>query len=238
LSSVGGSPGRCFLKTSISDSSSRAVTGGTGVTLAAILTLLPRLGIAAVGAKVLARTTVAAVAPAIRRAARELLVTAKFSLRPIATRTVAVFTKTFATRRIGPLLATAFSRGIGLPVAKFPIGKTSGRAGIVAIPEVALAIPARGAVVSTKIRPVAAWLERTLLAAIIARAKILTRSAIPGVARAISGVGLAISEITGGAIIAVETLRTIAKIAARRTIIAIALAGVRSSATGIRLLAK
>src|SRR5205823_2840176 len=74
---------------------------------------------------------------------------------PIAPWTVAVLAKTFAARRIGPLLATAFSRGIGLLVAKFPIGETSRRTRIVAIPRVALAIPrvalaipARGAVVA------------------------------------------------------------------------------------------
>ena len=86
----------------------------------------------------------------IGRAARKLLVTAKFSFRPIttgtisvarwpgtegaiATRTVTVFTKTFAARRIGPLLAAAFSRSIRLLVAKFPLGKTSGWPSIVAI---------------------------------------------------------------------------------------------------------
>ena len=84
--------------------------------------------------KILARAT-------IGRTARELLVTAKFSLRPIATgaiaitrrpgakrpiatRTVAVLAKAFATRRIGPLLAATFARGIGLPVAKLPVGRT------------------------------------------------------------------------------------------------------------------
>ena len=133
-------------------------------------------------AKILARATVG-------RTARELLVAAKFSLRPIttgtiaiarrpgakgpiATRTVAVFAKTFATRRIGPLLAATFARGIGLLVAKFPVGKTSSRARIVAI-------TARRTVVAIEIRTVAARLERALLAAtIIARTKILTRSTV------------------------------------------------------------
>ena len=94
-------------------------------------------------AKILARA-------AIGRTARELLVAAEFSLgpiatgtiaiarrpgaeRPIATRTVAVFAKTFAARRIGPLLAATFARGIGLLVAKFPVGRTPRRTGIVAI---------------------------------------------------------------------------------------------------------
>src|SRR5207302_1811219 len=66
----------------------RTVTGGTGITLAAILALLPRLCIAAVGAKILART-------AVGRAARELLVSAKFSLGPVATGAIAI------TRRPG-----------------------------------------------------------------------------------------------------------------------------------------
>ena len=179
--------------------------------------------------------------------ARELLVTAKFSLGPITTgtiaiarrpgaegpiaaRTVAVFAKTFAARRIGPLLAATFSRGIGLPVAKFPVGRTSSRACIVAI-------TARRTVVAIEIRTVAARLERTLLAAaIIARTKILTRSTV--------------RTITCGTILAVETSRTITGVAvaiagkrpiaarARRTIIAIALAGVRFSAAGVRLLAE
>src|SRR5438093_3333869 len=198
----------------------RTIARGTGIALTAILTLLPRLRITAVCAKILAGATVG-------RTARKLLVTAKFSLRPvatgaiaiarrpgtegpIATRTVAVFTKTFATRHIAPLLAAAFSRGIGLLVAKFAIGKTSSRAWVVAI-------TARRPVVAIKIRPVAARLERTRLATIIARAKILTRStipgvalAIPGVAIAIPGVALAISEIAAGAIIPVEALRTVA----------------------------
>ena len=227
----------------------RTIARGTGVALTAILTLLPRLRITAVCAKILAGATVG-------RTAREFLVPAKFSLRPvatgaiaiarrpgtegpIATRTVAVFTKTFATRRIGPLLAAAFSRGIGLLVAKFAIGKTSSRACVVAI-------TARRPVVAIKIRPVAARLERTRLATIIARAKILTRStipgvalAIPGVAIAIPGVALAISEIAAGAIIPVEALRTVAEIPARRTIVvAVALAGVGLAPTRIRLLAK
>jgi len=136
---------------------------------------------------VLARAAIAAVAIAIRSTARELLVTAKFSLRPIATgtiaiarrpgaigpvatRTVAVFAKTFAARRIGSLLAATFSRGIRLPVAKFPVGRTSSRACIVAIPRVALAIPARRTVVAIEIRPIAARRVRALFAtAIFAR---------------------------------------------------------------------
>ena len=128
----------------------RAFAGGTGIALAPILTLLPRLGITAISTTIGTVTKILARA-SIGRTARELLVTAKFSLRPIATgtiaiarrpgaerpiatRTVAVFSKTFAARRIGPLLATAFSRGIGLLVAKFPVGKTSRRTRIVAIP--------------------------------------------------------------------------------------------------------
>ena len=101
-------------------------------------------------AKIPARAPIVAVALAIRSATRELLVAAKFSLRPIttgtvaiarrsgaigpiATRTIAVFAKTFATRRIGPLLAATLPRRIGLPVAKFPVGETSSRTGVVAI---------------------------------------------------------------------------------------------------------
>jgi hypothetical protein len=146
---------------------------------------------AAVGAKILARAT-------IRRAAREFLVAAKLSLRPIttgaititrrpgikgpiaagtiaiarrpgterpiATRTVAVFTKTFAARCVGPLLAAAFSWGIGLLVAKFPVGRTSSRTGIVAI-------TARRAVVAIEIRTITARFERAL----VATATIFTR---------------------------------------------------------------
>ena len=128
-------------------------------------------------AKILARA-------AIGRTAREFLVAAKFSLRPIATgaiaiarrpgaegpialRPVAVLAKTFAARRVGPLLAAAFARGIGLLVAEFPVGETRGRTGIVAIARVALAIPARRTVVAIEIRTVTARRVRALLAATI-----------------------------------------------------------------------
>src|SRR5437868_6865847 len=182
----------------------RTVTGGTGIALAAILALLPRLCVAAIPTaigtvtKIFSRPPVAAVALAIRSAARKLLVAAKFSLRPIATRTIAiarrpgaigpiaprtitVFATAFTARRIGPLLATTFSRGIRLPLAKFPVGKAASRTRIVAI-------TAWRTVVAIEIRPIAARLERTLLAAaIIARANILARSAVSGVALAVSG---------------------------------------------------
>ena len=89
-------------------------------------------------AKILARA-------AIGRATREFLVAAEFSLgdrpgtiaiarrpravRAIAARPVAVFAKTFAARRVGPLLAVAFPRRIGFLVAEFPVGeRPAGRA--------------------------------------------------------------------------------------------------------------
>ena len=55
------------------------------------------------------------------------------AVRTIALRPVAVFAKTFAARRVGPLLATAIARGIGLLVAEFPVGKSRRRAGIAAL---------------------------------------------------------------------------------------------------------
>ena len=54
-------------------------------------------------------------------------------VRAVASRPVAVLAKTFAARRIGPLLAAAFTRRIGLPVAEFPVLETRGRAGIAAV---------------------------------------------------------------------------------------------------------
>ena len=82
-------------------------------------------------AKTLART-------AIGRTSRKLLVTAKFSLRPIATgavaiagwpgtkgpiaaRAVAVLAKAFAARSVRPLLAVAFARGIGSLITELPV---------------------------------------------------------------------------------------------------------------------
>jgi hypothetical protein len=154
-----------------------ALACGTCITPATIIPLLPRLVLASLGtiAIVLSGTT-------IRRAARELLVAAEFSLGPIrtgtiaiarrpgaigpiATRTVAVLAKTFATRCVGSLLAAAFARGIWLPVAELSIGRTPGRTRIVAIPRAALAIPIppRRTVVAVETGTIAARLERALL---------------------------------------------------------------------------
>src|SRR5712691_3690535 len=78
--------------------------------------LLPRFGF----------TSIPPVALAIRRAAREFLVAAKFSLRTIAARSVAVLAKAFAARRVGSLLTAAFPRCIRFLVAEFLFGKSRG----------------------------------------------------------------------------------------------------------------
>ena len=82
------------------------------------------------------------------------------ALRAIALRTVAVLAKTFAARRVGPLLAITFARRVRLFVAKLPVGEAPGRARIVAI-------TARRTVVAIEIRAVAARRERALFAATI-----------------------------------------------------------------------
>jgi hypothetical protein len=205
-------------------------TGGTGIAPAAILALLPRLGIAALGAIsiILARATIPSVALAIRGTASELLVAAEFSFWPIATRTItvtwrsrtkgtsptraiAVLTKTFTTRRIRPL------------VAKFLLGKARRRTGVSAV---TVAIPARGAIITIKVRAISTRLERTLLAiSILARAKIFPFTAI--------------RTIAARAVVAVETRpRRIAEIPARRTITTITLAGIGLAGTRIGFLAK
>src|SRR5258708_35100244 len=112
--------------------------------------------------KILAGATITRVALAIPgRAARgKLLVTAEFSLRPIAVarrpravrpiaaRTIAVFSKTFATRRVGPL------------VAELLFAKACGRTRIVAV-------AARRTVVAVEVRAVAARRVRALVGATI-----------------------------------------------------------------------
>jgi hypothetical protein len=119
----------------------------------------------------------------------------------------------------GPIAeGTVAARRIGSLVAELPVGGTPGRTGIVAV-------TARPPFVAIIIRPLTARFERTLLA-VIPCAKILPRSAIPGVALAISRVALAISrvalaipEISAWAVIATETLRPIAKIPARAVVV-------------------
>jgi hypothetical protein len=182
----------------------------------------------------------------IRRAARELLVAAEFSLGPIrtgtiaiarrpgaigpiATRTVAVLAKTFATRCVGSLLAAAFARGIWLPVAELSIGRTPGRTRIVAIPRAALAIPIppRRTVVAVETGTIAARLERALLTT----ATIFTRLERTPLTIVATGRTAGIGPITTRA-------RSIAKVPPRRAVVAVALAGIRLSIAGIRLLAE
>jgi len=225
-----------------------AFTFRTRITLAAIIPPLPRLVFASLGtiAKILAWTAIAAVALAIRSApGGKFPLTAEFSLRPvatgaiaiarwpgaerpIATRTVAVLAKACATRRIRPLLAATLARGIRLAVAKLPVGRTSRRARIVAIPRAALAIPVPPwwTVVAIEIRAIAARRVRALVAATI-----FTR--LEGTPFAVVTAG----RTAGKWPVAARAWR-IAIIPARRTIIAVALAGIRLPIAGIRLLAE
>ncbi|HEY7006263.1 MAG TPA: hypothetical protein VH392_07225, partial [Sphingomicrobium sp.] len=182
----------------------RALAGGPGIAPAAVIALLPRLVFTALGA----------VAKLLARPTREsLLAIARGSIAKgtVATRPIAVLPETFSARRVGTLVAE-------LLVLKPPgwarvIPVTSRRAGVT---------------IPIKVRPIAARLERALLAiAILTLAEILARATIAGVALAISGVAFAISEIATGTVVPVEARpRPIAKIPARRTIIAIALAGI------------
>ena len=183
----------------------RAIAGGTGIALAAILALLPRLGIAAIGAiaKILARA-------AIRRTAREFLVAAEFSLGPIATRRSPSrggrALKGRSPRGRSPSLRKPSPRGVyGRLSPNFLSAKRdAGRASLVAI-------PARRAIVAIEVRAIAARRERTLLAiSILARAKILPLTAIrPIAARAVDR-----RVETGDC----REARRIAEIPARRTI--------------------
>src|SRR5450631_2232438 len=172
---------------------------------------IPRgaLAIPVAAAKILAWAAVAA----IRRTARKFLVAAEFSLalrtiaiarrprteRAVSSRPVAIFPKTFAARRRGSLVAATVPWRIRLLVGEFPVGELPGRT----------RAGARGAVVLTRIRAIAARGIGTLLAAtILARAKLLAR----------------FRTIAAWSIVPVETWRTIGKrpIAARTRCIAIA----------------
>jgi hypothetical protein len=221
----------------------RAVARGTRGAFAAILALLPRLGIAPLRAiaKVLAWTAIRPAAKIlartpIRRATGEFLVAAKFSLGPvtitrrtravrtIATRTVTVFAKTFAAWRMGSLFAVA--RRIRLLVTKLSVGGSYGRAGVVAL-------TTRRAVVAAEVRAVRARAVRALVAATVF-ARLERTFFTVATARRAGGK----RPIAAGTIVAIKTRpRRIAEIPAWRAItVAVALAGVGLAPARIRLL--
>ena len=210
-----------------------------GIAFATIIALLPRLGIAALRpiAEILARATVGGATGG------ELLGAAKFSLgtiavarrprtvRAIAARPVAVLAETFAARGIGPLFTVAVARRVRLFIAEFSVGRSRGRAGVVAVATIEVRPVAARRVRALVAATVFARLERTLLAvAVIARPKILPRPTVAAVA-------LAIRTIASGTVVAIESRRPrrVAKIPARRTIVTIA--GVRLAPARIGLLA-
>ena len=193
----------------------RALASGTRIALRTIrrgrLSLLPRFGIAAVPAKfpVAIRTT----AEILAGAARKLFVAVEFSFRtpgkrPIAARTItiprpcieravasrpiAVLAEPFATRRVGPLLAT-FSRRVSFLVAEFPVLET----------------PRRSRVITTAVRAIATRRVRAFFTATIFARPERTLLAV-----AASGRPVAIRPITA-------PTRCIAIFAARRAIVAL-----------------
>src|SRR5204863_9330272 len=108
-------------------------------TIAKILARAPisrvALAIPVPAAKIFAR---APIALAVGRTARKFLVAAEFSLGPIAIAlrpctigtispgAITLFAKTFAARRVGPLLTT-LARRIRFLLAEFPVGELAGR---------------------------------------------------------------------------------------------------------------
>ena len=136
--------------------------------LGAILSLLPRFGIATVAAKF--PVAIRTIAEILARAARKLLVAVEFSFRTtgerpiatgtvaisrprvertIATRTITVLAKALAARRVRPLLAI-LSRRVRFLVAEFPVLETRGRTRV-----------------AITIRPVSARRVRTLVASTV-----------------------------------------------------------------------
>jgi hypothetical protein len=171
-----------------------ALASGARMALGAILSLLPRFGIATVAAKF--PVAIWAIAKILARAARKFLVAVEFSLgatgeRPIAAgtvtisrpraegaiaaRTITVFAETLATRRVGPLLA-ALSRCVRFlvaefSVAKFPVLETRGR------PSVAVTIgPVAARRIGALVAAVFTWPERTLFALTASRRPIGKRA--------------------------------------------------------------
>jgi hypothetical protein len=113
----------------------RTVTGRTGIALAAILALLPRLRIAAVPTTIGTVTKILSRAP-IGRAARELLVAAKLSLRTIATGAIAITRRPLkgrSPRGRSPSLRKPSPRGVwgflspNFRSEKRPAGRASSR---------------------------------------------------------------------------------------------------------------
>jgi hypothetical protein len=163
--------------------------------LGAILSLLPRFGIAAVSAKF--AVAIRAIAEILSPATGKLLVAVEFSLgtpgerpiaagtvaipgpraeRPIAARTITVLAEALATWRVGPLLAI-LARCVRFlvaefPFAKFPVLETRSRTRVT-ITVWTVAARRIGALVAAAIF---SWPERTLLALAASRRPIGKRA--------------------------------------------------------------
>jgi hypothetical protein len=216
--------------------------------------LLPRLGVAAIRAKILATVrTVAEVLAraAIRRAAGKFLVAAEFSFGtiaiawtsgkgPVGARTIAILAESFTTRRVRSLLTAFATRRIGPLVTEFLVGETRLR------PRIA-AITTRG------IGPFFTSFSRriwTLVAAtIVAGAKLLARAAIGPVAtarravvfvetgrtRSVTIIATRSVTLVAARSVTIIAARSVAVVAARRR--TLALPGIGLARSRIRFLA-
>src|SRR6266851_2913635 len=179
--------------------------------------LLPRFGFTSIRPEILARAAIPPVALAIRRAAREFLVAAKFSLRTIAARPVAVLAKAFAARRVGSLLTAAFPRCIRFLVAEFPVSELPGRTLVAAVVAARTIIPVealrtrRVAIITARSVSIAARRRAFAFAGIgFARARI-GLLAIGFAAVGLGGIGLASVGLGGvGPLLAVALAGEIA----------------------------